>query len=92
MSSLKDAFAINIEPCLPSAGIAGLAHRFGSANAGERCDQRFFYPGEKPVEVGDYLRTAGVSGTVEEISMRSTILRDSDGTLHGCSPTAPSRL
>jgi len=82
MSALKDAFAINIEPLLASAGIAGLAIGFGAQTLVKDVINGFFILVENQFEVGDTIRTAGVSGTVEEISMRSTILRDSDGTLH----------
>ena len=37
---------------------------------------------ENQYDVGDTIKAAGVSGTVEDITMRRTILRDADGTLH----------
>jgi len=37
---------------------------------------------ENQFEVGDTIRTAGVQGMVEEITMRRTVLRDADGTVH----------
>ena len=42
----------------------------------------FFILIEDQFEVGDTIRAAGVTGAVEEITMRRTTLRDSDGTLH----------
>ena len=42
----------------------------------------FFILVENQFEVGDTIKAAGVSGTVEEITMRRTLLRDGDGTLH----------
>src|SRR5246127_3124401 len=82
MSVLKDAFQINIEPLLASAGIAGLAIGFGAQTMVKDVINGFFILVENQYEVGDTIRAAGVSGTVEEITMRRTILRDSDGTLH----------
>jgi small-conductance mechanosensitive channel len=82
MSVLKDAFDINIEPLLASAGIAGLAIGFGAQTLVKDVINGFFILVENQFEVGDTIRVAGVSGVVEEISMRSTTLRDSDGTLH----------
>jgi small conductance mechanosensitive channel len=82
MSALKDAFNINIEPLLASAGIAGLAIGFGAQTLVKDVINGFFILIENQFEVGDTIRAAGVSGTVEEITMRRTLLRDGDGTLH----------
>jgi len=82
MSLLKDAFNINIEPLLASAGIAGLAIGFGAQTLVKDVINGFFILVEHQFAVGDTIRAAGVSGTVEEITMRRTILRDADGTVH----------
>src|SRR6476620_4081589 len=82
MSALKDAFNINIEPLLASAGIAGLAIGFGAQTLVKDVINGFFILVENQFEVGETIRAAGVSGTVEEITMRRTALRDADGTLH----------
>jgi small conductance mechanosensitive channel len=82
MTLLKDVFLINIEPLLASAGIAGLAIGFGAQTLVKDVINGFFILVEDQFEVGDTIRIAGVSGAVEEITMRRTILRDSDGTLH----------
>ena len=82
MTLLKDVFLINIEPLLASAGIAGLAIGFGAQTLVKDVINGFFILVEDQFEVGDTIRAAGVSGAVEEITMRRTILRDSDGTLH----------
>src|SRR5260221_14372865 len=82
MSALKDAFDINIEPLLASAGIAGLAIGFGAQTLVKDVINGFFILIEDQFEVGDTIRAAGVTGAVEEITMRRTTLRDADGTLH----------
>jgi moderate conductance mechanosensitive channel len=82
MSALKDAFNINIEPLLASAGIAGLAIGFGAQTLVKDVINGFFILIEDQFEVGDTIRAAGVAGAVEEITMRRTTLRDADGTLH----------
>ena len=82
MSALKDAFAINIEPLLASAGIAGLAIGFGAQALVKDVINGFFILVENQFQVGDVVRVSGVSGKVEEITMRRTVLRDADGTLH----------
>jgi small-conductance mechanosensitive channel len=82
MTALKDGFNINIEPLLASAGIAGLAIGFGAQTLVKDVINGFFILIEDQFEVGDTIRAAGVTGAVEEITMRRTTLRDGDGTLH----------
>jgi small conductance mechanosensitive channel len=77
-----DAFNFNIAPLLASAGIAGLAIGFGAQTLVKDVINGFFILAENQFEVGDTIKASGVSGTVEEITMRRTVLRDADGTLH----------
>jgi moderate conductance mechanosensitive channel len=77
-----DAFNFNIAPLLASAGIAGLAIGFGAQTLVKDVINGFFILAENQFEVGDTIKASGVSGTVEEITLRRTVLRDSDGTLH----------
>ena len=82
MSVLNDVFKINIAPLLASAGIAGLAIGFGAQTLVKDVINGFFILVEDQFGIGDTIRVAGVAGTVEDITMRRTILRDADGTLH----------
>lgn len=75
-------FGINIAPLLASAGIAGLAIGFGAQTLVKDVINGFFILAENQFEVGDTIKAAGVQGTVEEVTMRRTLLRDADGTLH----------
>ena len=38
--------------------------------------------GENPYGVGDVIAIAGVKGTVEDVNLRRTVIRDADGTVH----------
>ncbi len=38
--------------------------------------------GENPFSVGDVVAIAGIRGTVEEVGLRRTVVRDSDGIVH----------
>jgi small conductance mechanosensitive channel len=38
--------------------------------------------GENPFSVGDVVALAGIRGTVEEVGLRRTIVRDNDGVVH----------
>jgi small conductance mechanosensitive channel len=67
---------------LASAGIAGLAIGFGAQTLVHDFINGFFILLENQYDIGDTVRIAGVKGTVEKMSLRMTVLRDEDGTVH----------
>ncbi|HET7443004.1 MAG TPA: mechanosensitive ion channel family protein, partial [Terriglobales bacterium] len=73
---------VRVEPLLASAGIAGLAIGFGAQALVHDFINGFFILAEDQFNLGDTVRIAGVKGTVETMSLRRTVLRDDDGTLH----------
>ena len=77
---------INMGPLLASAGIAGLAIGFGAQTLVKDFINGFFILAENQYDVGDTIRIAGVQGVVENMTLRRTVLRDADGTVH----TVPS--
>ncbi len=75
-------FGLNLGPLLASAGIAGLAIGFGAQTLVHDFINGFFILIENQYDIGDNVRIAGVKGTVEAMSLRHTLLRDEDGTVH----------
>jgi small conductance mechanosensitive channel len=75
-------FNINIGPLLASAGVAGFAIGFGAQTLVKDFITGFFILIENTFDVGDTIRAAGVQGTVESLTLRRTMLRDADGTVH----------
>jgi len=73
---------LNLGPMLASAGIAGLAIGFGAQTMVHDFINGFFILFENQYDLGDMVRIAGVKGTVEKMSLRQTVLRDEDGTVH----------
>ena len=73
---------LNLGPLLASAGIVGLAIGFGAQTLVKDVINGFFILLENQYDVGDAIRIAGVKGTVENMSLRHTTLRDEDGTIH----------
>jgi small-conductance mechanosensitive channel len=73
---------LNLGPLLASAGIAGLAIGFGAQTLVHDFINGFFILLENQYDLGDVVRVAGVKGTVEDMSLRRTVLRDDDGTVH----------
>src|SRR5436190_3887037 len=73
---------INLGPLLASAGIAGLAIGFGAQTLVKDVINGFFILLEDQYHLGDVVEIAGAKGTVEDMTLRRTALRDADGTLH----------
>lgn len=73
---------IPIGPLLAGAGIIGLAIGFGAQGLVSDIVTGFFILLERQVDVDDYITTAGFSGIVEEVGLRTTQVRGFDGTLH----------
>jgi small conductance mechanosensitive channel len=77
---------INMGPLLASAGVAGLAIGFGAQTLVKDFINGFFILAENQYDIGDTVKIAGVMGTVENMTLRRTVVRDADGTLY----TVPS--
>jgi moderate conductance mechanosensitive channel len=71
--------SIDIVPILTGAGIAGLAIGFGAQNLVRDVISGFFLILEDQVRIGDLARINGVAGTVEQINLRTLVLRDGEG-------------
>lgn len=78
---LKEA-GVAIGPVLASAGIVGLAVGFGAQNLVRDVISGFFFILEDQVRVGDVAVINGTGGLVEEINLRTIVLRDVTGTVH----------
>ena len=73
---------INVTPLLTGAGIMGAAIAFGSQSLVKDFITGFFMLVEDAIQVGDWVTTSGVAGTVENLSIRTVKVRDFDGDLH----------
>jgi small conductance mechanosensitive channel len=73
---------LNLGPLLASAGVAGLAIGFGAQTLVHDFINGFFIVMENQYDLGDTVKIAGVKGTVERMTLRQTVLRDEDGTVH----------
>ena len=75
-------FNIDVKPLLASAGVAGLAIGFGAQTLVKDVLTGFFILFENQFDIGDTVKVAGVQGVVEDMKLRSTVLRDANGTVH----------
>jgi small conductance mechanosensitive channel len=72
---------IDVVPILTGAGIAGLAIGFGAQNLVRDIISGFFIILEDQVRVGDLARINGVAGAVEQINLRTIVVRDAEGAV-----------
>jgi small-conductance mechanosensitive channel len=77
-----NAIGINVGPLLAGASIVGVALGFGSQKLVQDFITGIFLLVEDAMDVGDWVTLAGVSGTVEHISIRSIRLRGGDGSVY----------
>jgi small conductance mechanosensitive channel len=75
-------FRIDISPALTGAGILGVALGFGSQSLVKDMIGGFFLILENQIRVGDVVAINGTGGLVEAINLRTTVLRDEEGTVH----------
>ena len=75
-------FNVDIRPILTGAGIAGLAVGFGAQNLVRDVIGGVFLILENQIRIGDVVEVNGKSGLVEEIRLRTLVLRGLDGTVH----------
>jgi moderate conductance mechanosensitive channel len=74
-------FGVNLGPLIAGAGIAGIALGFGAQTLVRDFLSGVFMLAEDQYGVGDVVDLGDAQGTVEEIRLRTTRLRDGDGTV-----------
>jgi moderate conductance mechanosensitive channel len=73
---------VDITPVLTGAGIVGLAIGFGAQTLVRDVISGFFLIVEDQVRVGDVAMVNGTGGLVEQINLRTIVLRDFEGVVH----------
>ncbi len=73
---------LDIMPVVTGAGILGLAVGFGAQTLVRDVISGFFLIFENNLRVGDVAVIDGTGGMVESINLRTTVLRDLEGTVH----------
>src|ERR1700729_843787 len=77
-----DSMGFNLGPLLASAGVAGIAVGLAAQNIVKDMFNGMLFLLEDQFNVGDTVRLAGLTGTVESMTLRKTMVRDGDGTLY----------
>ena len=76
------SFGLDIGPAVAGLGVVGVAVGFGAQNLVRDYLNGALILIENQFSKGDVIRAGGVSGTVEDFSLRRTTLRDLDGVVH----------
>lgn len=75
-------FDVNIAPIIAGLGIAGIAVGFGAQYMIRDLIAGIFVILENQYRVGDVAKVVDITGLVEEVNLRKTVLRDLDGIVH----------
>ncbi len=73
---------IVLGPILATAGIGAVAIGLGAQNLIKDVINGFFIILENQYRIGDVIQVTGVSGLVESVNLRRTVLRDLEGRVH----------
>jgi len=82
LTQLLDVLGVSLGPFIASAGVIGLGISFGAQSIFKDMLTGIFILVEDQYNVGDTIKIASLTGTVEDLSLRVTKLRDGDGTLY----------
>jgi small conductance mechanosensitive channel len=73
---------VDIKTVLGGAAILGVAFAFGAQNLMRDYFTGFMILLEDQFELGDLITIGSITGTVEKVNMRTTMLRDIEGRMH----------
>lgn len=79
---MLSALGVDIGPIVTAAGVLGLAVSFGAQNLVRDIISGVFMLVDDQVRVGDVVTINGITGTVENVNLRNTVLRDEQGAVH----------
>jgi small conductance mechanosensitive channel len=85
---LETAFRLDVGPAIAGLGIIGIAVGLGTQSLVRDYLNGALVLIENQYSIGDVVKIAGVSGKVEDFTLRRTTLRDQDGAVH----TVPNGL
>lgn len=80
--SIIQRFGIDPAPLLAGAGVVGFAIAFGAQSLIKDFVSGVFIILENQYRVGDIATLNNATGTIERITIRTTVLRDEDGSVH----------
>lgn len=82
LAAVASKLGISIGPLIASAGIVGLAIGFGAQSLVKDIISGFFFIASGQFNEGDVVRINDIEGMVEEIGLRTVVIRDLAGASH----------
>lgn len=82
LMTILSQLGIDLAPFLVAAGVGGIAIGFGAQSLVKDVISGFFILLEDQIRVGDVVTIANVSGLVEDVGLRTMVLRDDSGNVH----------
>jgi small-conductance mechanosensitive channel len=82
LTQILGAIGVSLGPFIASAGVIGLGISFGAQSIFKDMLTGIFILVEDQYSVGDTVKIASLTGTVEDLTLRVTKLRDGDGTVY----------
>jgi len=79
---IADQVGISVTPILAGAGVASIVIGFGAQSLIKDLINGIFILLEQWYQVNDIITIGDTTGTVERFNMRTTVIRDLEGTLH----------
>lgn len=79
---IVNELGVDTTPLIASAGVIGIALGFGAQSLIKDFTSGIFIIIDNQYRVDDFVELNGISGTVEAITIRTTVLRGLDGTLY----------
>ncbi|WP_423188775.1 mechanosensitive ion channel family protein [Alkalibacterium sp. f15] len=80
--TILELLGFQVAPLIASAGVLGLALSLGAQGFVSDIVNGFMILLEKQMDVGDVVRISDVTGTVEDVNLKTTKIKDFDGTTH----------
>jgi len=79
---IADMAGISITPLLAGAGVAGIIIGLGAQSLIKDLINGMFILFEQWFQVNDIVKVGDITGTVERLNLRTTVLRDLEGNVH----------
>ena len=79
---IAEQLGISVTPLLAGAGVAGIVLGFGAQSLIKDLINGVFILLEQWYQIGDVVSVGDITGAVERFNLRTTVIRDIEGTVH----------
>lgn len=79
--AVLDTFGIDVTTGIAALGIGGIALALGAQKTVENLVGSVTFIADRPAQIGDFVRVGDVTGTIEDVGIRSTRIRTGERTV-----------